>query len=89
MREVANELIKRGLVETTPAASLQQGTTQSQRVFVGTLRTHPQIALEGNAKAPTLIIVGQVVSMRDKLAWFKDSATLPNTAELTGTVQWK
>lgn len=86
MREVANELIKRGLIETTPA---QQGTTQSQRVFVGTLRTHPQIALEGNAKAPTLIIVGQVVSMRDKLAWFKDSATLPNTAELTGTVQWK
>jgi uroporphyrin-III C-methyltransferase / precorrin-2 dehydrogenase / sirohydrochlorin ferrochelatase len=65
------QLIKHGLANETPAAIVQQGTTPHQRVICGTLAT-----LSGNPEvktlqAPTLIIIGGVVSLREKLAWFK------------------
>lgn len=65
------KLIEHGLAQTTPAAIVQQGTTQNQRVVCGTLTTLPHIAQHEKLQAPTLIIVGGVVSLREKLAWFK------------------
>lgn len=65
------ELIKHGMPDTTPIAIVQQGTTQNQRVFTGTLATLPGIAEREQPQAPTLIIIGGVVTLRDKLAWFK------------------
>jgi len=64
------ELIKHGMPDTTPIAIVQQGTTQNQRVITGTLATLPGIAEREQLQAPTLIIVGGVVTLRDKLAWF-------------------
>jgi len=64
------KLIEHGLSGATPAAIVQQGTTQQQRVFTGTLATLPAIAASEKPKAPTLIIVGGVVTLREKLAWF-------------------
>jgi uroporphyrin-III C-methyltransferase / precorrin-2 dehydrogenase / sirohydrochlorin ferrochelatase len=67
---LARELMKHGLAPSTPAAIVQQGTTAHQRVVTGTLETLPGIAVEAQLKAPTLIIVGSVVSLHDKLKWF-------------------
>ena len=64
------KLIEHGLPDTTPIAIVQQGTTQNQRVVTGTLATLPGIAQTENLQAPTLIIVGGVVTLREKLAWF-------------------
>ena len=64
------KLVEHGLPASTPVAIVQQGTTQHQRVFTGTLATLPGIAKIEEPKPPTLIIVGGVVSLRDKLAWF-------------------
>jgi uroporphyrin-III C-methyltransferase/precorrin-2 dehydrogenase/sirohydrochlorin ferrochelatase len=64
------ELIGHGLPDSTPAAIVQQGTTQNQRVVSGTLATLPRIAQIEKLQAPTLIIVGGVVTLRGKLAWF-------------------
>ncbi|MDD5300469.1 MAG: siroheme synthase CysG [Gallionella sp.] len=64
------ELIGHGLPDSTPAAIVQQGTTQNQRVISGTLATLPGIAQIEKLQAPTLIIVGGVVALRKKLAWF-------------------
>ncbi len=64
------ELVKHGLPDSTPIAIVQQGTTPNQRVFSGTLATLPAIAAREKPQAPTLIIVGGVVTLRDKLAWF-------------------
>ena len=64
------ELIKHGMPDTTPIAIVQQGTTQNQRVITGTLTTLPGIAEREKPQAPTLIIVGGVVTLREKLAWF-------------------
>jgi uroporphyrin-III C-methyltransferase / precorrin-2 dehydrogenase / sirohydrochlorin ferrochelatase len=64
------ELIKHGMPDSTPIAIVQQGTTQNQRVITGTLATLPGIAAIEQPQAPTLIIVGGVVALREKLAWF-------------------
>jgi uroporphyrin-III C-methyltransferase / precorrin-2 dehydrogenase / sirohydrochlorin ferrochelatase len=64
------ELVAHGMKDSTPAAIVQQGTTQNQRVVTGTLATLPSIAQRENLHAPTLIIIGGVVTLRKKLAWF-------------------
>ncbi len=64
------ELIKHGLPNTTPIAIVQQGTTQNQRVVMGTLETLPGMAVIEKLQAPTLIIIGGVVTLREKLKWF-------------------
>ncbi len=64
-------LIKHGLDATTPAAIIQQGTLPTQRVVTGTLTTLPALADAAGLKAPTLIIVGNVVKLREKLGWFQ------------------
>jgi len=68
---ICEQLIAHGRSGTTPAALVQQGTTQNQRVFTGTLETLPQLVAEHDVHAPTLVIVGEVVTLRDKLAWFE------------------
>lgn len=68
---ICEQLIAHGRSGATPAALVQQGTTQNQRVFTGTLETLPQLVAEHDVHAPTLVIVGEVVTLRDKLAWFE------------------
>lgn len=65
------KLIEHGLSASTPAALVQQGTTQNQRVLTGTLASLPGIVQREKPQAPTLIIVGGVVGLRDKLNWFE------------------
>jgi uroporphyrin-III C-methyltransferase/precorrin-2 dehydrogenase/sirohydrochlorin ferrochelatase len=67
---LCGELIKHGLPDTTPIAIVQHGTQPTQRVITGTLATLPAIAEREKPQAPTLIIVGGVVTLREKLAWF-------------------
>ncbi|HLP99338.1 MAG TPA: siroheme synthase CysG [Sideroxyarcus sp.] len=64
------KLIEHGLPDSTPIAIVQHGTQPTQRVITGTLATLPAIAEREKPQAPTLIIVGGVVTLRDKLAWF-------------------
>ena len=69
--QICAKLIAHGLSANTPAAVVQQGTTIRQRVVVGDLSN---LALKVNAaelKPPCLIIVGEVVKLREKLAWFE------------------
>jgi uroporphyrin-III C-methyltransferase/precorrin-2 dehydrogenase/sirohydrochlorin ferrochelatase len=68
---ICAQLIAHGRSGATPAALVQQGTTQNQRVFTGTLATLPELVAAHEVHAPTLVIVGEVVTLRDKLAWFE------------------
>lgn len=68
--DICHHLVQHGLSADTPVALVQQGTTSQQRVFEGTLSSIENIISNQEVKAPTLIIVGNVVKLRDKLAWF-------------------
>ncbi len=72
---LCDQLIAHGLPADWPAAIVQQGTTPNQRTVTGTLATLPTLAETAGLKAPTLIIVGEVVRLRDKLAWFEKYRT--------------
>ncbi len=68
---ICEQLIKHGRDKNTPIAIIQQGTTQHQRVVIGTLADMPEKVREKQIKAPTLLIVGEVVNLQHKLAWFE------------------
>lgn len=68
---ICEQMIKHGRGADTPAALIQQGTTVNQRVFTGTLANLPQLVAEHEVHAPTLVIVGEVVKLRDQLKWFE------------------
>ena len=72
---ICEQLIAHGKNPATPAALVQPGTTLNQRVFTGTLQDLPQLVAEHEVHAPTLVIVGEVVALREKLAWFEGAQT--------------
>ena len=67
------KLMEHGLPADWPAAIVQHGTQPTQRTITGTLTTLPALAETSKLRAPTLIIVGEVVTLRDKLRWFEES----------------
>jgi len=73
IQNIADKLIKAGMPTTKPAALIQQGTTRNQKVVAGCLFDLPRLVSEQEIKAPTLIIVGDVVNLRNKLNWFEVS----------------
>ena len=77
---LCQQLIAHGLSAATPAAVVQQGTTENQRVVCGTLATLPLTAIKAGLTPPTLIIVGEVVRLREKLAWFESTDAAPAPA---------
>ena len=67
---ICNKLVERGMSPDMPIALVQGATRESQKVLTGTLSTiveNPETSL---MKPPTLIIVGTVVELHEKLNWF-------------------
>ncbi|MGB5735737.1 MAG: siroheme synthase CysG [Thiohalocapsa sp.] len=71
---IAN-LIEHGAPPDRPIALVQQGTTHMQKIYAGTLDTIMGQVQADPPKPPTLIIVGDVVKLREKLSWFN---TIPD-----------
>ena len=67
---ICKQLIKYGLSESTPCALVQQGTTNTQREYISVLKDMPRLVKEKKPKAPTIFIIGGVVSLREKLKWY-------------------
>ena len=74
------KLIEHGQSPDLPAAIVQHGTAPTQRVVTGTLATLPDLAQRADLHGPTLIIIGEVVRLRDRLNWFHPGAAAPGTA---------
>ena len=70
LEKICQSLIAHGSPKDLPIALVQQGTTSNQRVITGTLETLPATIASLDIKPPTLIIIGTVVTLHDKLNWF-------------------
>ena len=68
---LSRELIKHGLPGSTQAAIVQQGTTRKQCVYTTTVKELSKIQKKHDVKPPNMIIIGEVVSLHEKLAWFE------------------
>lgn len=67
---ITSGFLDNGADPATPAAVIENGTRAGQRVITGTLETLLDKTLDAGVKSPALIIVGSVVTLRDKLSWF-------------------
>ena len=65
------ELVGHGQKKTMPVAVIESGTTNSQRVIVGNIGNIKSKVTRSKIKSPALIIIGEVVKLRDQLKWFK------------------
>lgn len=71
---IANKLIENGREKTTPVALIQWGTRPEQRTLVGELQNIAERAEQEGFANPSIIIVGEVVSLREKIQWFEKKA---------------
>ncbi|MCX7923577.1 MAG: uroporphyrinogen-III C-methyltransferase [Clostridia bacterium] len=67
---ISSRLIRCGKGGQTPAAVIEKGTTGQQRVVTGILSNIADKSKEAGVKSPAITVVGDVVSLREKLAWF-------------------
>ena len=71
VKRICDSLKAHGRDDSTPAALIEKGTTSVQRVFIGDLNSLPDLVDSNNVRAPTLIVVGEVVELHKKLHWYK------------------
>ena len=70
LEHICEQLIAHGLAAEFPAAVITQGTTQQQRVLISDLTELPQQVRAAALASPSLLIVGNVVKLGQRLAWF-------------------
>ncbi|MFZ5652457.1 MAG: uroporphyrinogen-III C-methyltransferase [Bacillota bacterium] len=68
---IAASLVRNGRPKETPAAVIRWGTRPEQRTLVGTLEDIAPRAIKGGFTNPSVIVVGDVVRLREKLTWFE------------------
>jgi uroporphyrinogen III methyltransferase/synthase len=71
LSNICNNLIKYGKSSNTPVAVISKGTTPEQKKVVGTLATIEKMVREVQLLPPSIIVVGEVVSLHDRLNWFQ------------------
>ena len=71
LNDFIKELIHHGQKKTIPVAVIERGTTNAQRVIVGNIGNIKTKVVRSKIKSPALVIIGEVVKLRDHLKWFK------------------
>jgi uroporphyrinogen III methyltransferase/synthase len=72
LRENCQRLMDEGRPADTPAAVIEWGTYPRQRTVVGTLATLAALVEARGISAPAITVVGEVVQLRESLAWYED-----------------
>jgi len=75
--KITAQLIEHGRLATTPVAIIRWGTKLKQQVWTSTLAEAADMAQRENIKPPCIFLVGEVVKLRQDLAWFDNVAMKP------------
>jgi uroporphyrinogen III methyltransferase/synthase len=68
--EIADRLIEHGRQPDTPVAVIRWGTYENQQTYVSTLSAVEQMVAREGLQTPAIIVVGEVVRLRERLQWF-------------------
>jgi len=68
---IAQKLIENGRPPDTPVAVIRWGTRPDQKTIVGTLESIAELVKEKHIKPPAVMIVGEVVKLRETLKWYE------------------
>jgi uroporphyrin-III C-methyltransferase len=86
LREIAKDLVKSGRSVETPAAVIRWGTYNGQQTVTGTLGSIGVEAERAGVRAPAVIIIGEVVRLRERLNWFEQNLGMGDEEELEATL---
>lgn len=73
---IVAKLLEAGMDPATPAALIYRGATPMQRSLTAALKDLPQAAEAGKFTNPSVIVVGKVAALHDKLDWFSQKPLL-------------
>jgi len=77
------EITSRGVSPDTPAAVVDNGTRENQQVIIGTVGTLAREAAKATLPGPAVIIIGSVVDLHEKLAWYSSRGISHHRMSLT------
>ena len=80
---ITSRLVGHGMPPDTPVALIRWGTTPQQQTVVGTLSTIEKQVKAAGMKAPAIIVVGHVVSLRETMKWFESRPLLGRRIVIT------
>jgi len=69
---ICQKLMEHGMDKNMPIAIIEKGTMPEQKVYISSLTKLPDLLAKENIHAPTLMIVGEVVKLNEKLNWYGD-----------------
>ncbi|KZZ82907.1 uroporphyrinogen-III C-methyltransferase [Bacillus sp. SJS] len=78
---IQEQLLAHGKPAKTPAAVIHWGSTDEQRTVTGTLADIHEAVKQGGISNPSMIIIGEVVTYREQLKWFKEDRTDSQVSE--------
>ncbi|HON06643.1 MAG TPA: uroporphyrinogen-III C-methyltransferase [Verrucomicrobiota bacterium] len=71
INRIVNDMLKGGMSPETPVAVIQSGTFGNQKTLTGTLSTIAGTVEKNKIESPIVMVIGEVVKLRDKLNWFE------------------
>lgn len=83
LEKICHNLVKEGMSEEMDVAIINWATRANQKVVTGNLRTICEIAKREKVTSPSLIVVGEVVKLRDKLNFFEQKPLFGKTIVTT------
>ncbi len=67
---ICEKLMEHGMDKDMPIAIIEKGTMPEQKVYISSLTALPDLLAKEDIHAPTLMIVGEVVKLNEKLNWY-------------------
>jgi uroporphyrinogen III methyltransferase/synthase len=83
VRHIAEQLVNGGADPTRPTAVVSQATTSTQQTIVGTLATIADLVDDAELPSPAIVVVGDVVTLRETLDWFEQRPLFGRTIAVT------
>lgn len=87
LSQIVQGLVGNGKSVETPIAIIESGSTTKQRTITGVLNNIVEISEEKKVVPPAVIVVGEVVSLREKLKWFEKKRLFGKNILVTRNVE--
>jgi uroporphyrinogen III methyltransferase/synthase len=85
LESIAEKVIKYGRDPYTPVAVVRWASTSEQRTVVGNLGNIAEIVRKNNIKPPSLVVIGEVVSLRETINWYEKRPLFSKRVVVTRT----
>jgi len=85
LESIARKVIKYGRDPQTPVAVVRWASTSEQRTVVGNLENIAEVVRKNDIKPPSLVIIGEVVNLRDTINWYEKRPLFSKKVVVTRT----